>query len=157
MQSKSSAKKFIVQNNYIKLWKKHEQCPLPYADDNSRTYDQYKFLKTPDMTIGVCVRDDCCILSDSSICCVKNILQYKNNYFIVVKKFLQVADFNNIGISSSLVGIYKCSELAHGYDIIPLKNIKAKCFRMPYFTCLSSNEVMRDEIVKDEFVVAVMQ
>lgn len=137
------------------MWKKHEQGPLPYANDNSRMYDQYKFLKTPDMTIGISLRDDCCILSDSNICCVKNILQYENNYFIVVKKFLQVVDFNNIGINSS-VSIYKCSELAHDYDIISLKNIKAKCFRMSYFNCLSTNEAMRDEIIKDEFIVAVM-
>lgn len=150
-------KRTIEQHNYIKVWKKHEQSPLPYADNNFRMYNQYKFLKTPDMTIGVCVRDNCCILSDLSICCVKNILQYENNYFIVVKKFLQVADFYSINISSSSVGIYKCSELAHDYDIIPLENIKAKCFKMPYWTCLSSNEVMQDKMVKHEFVVAVMQ
>lgn len=109
------------------------------------------------MTIGVCVRDDCCILFDLSICCVKNILHYNNDYFIVVKKFLQVVDFFNIGISSSLVGIYKCSELAYNYDIILLKDIKAKCFRMPHFTCLPSNELIEDKIVQDEFIVAVMQ
>lgn len=153
-------KNSIVQGNYIKVWKKHEEGPLPYADNNSRTYNQYKFIKNQDMTIGVCVRDDCCILSDSSICCVQNILQYKNNYFIVVQKFLQVTDFYSIGITSSSVGIYKCFELAHDYNIIPLENIKAKCFRMPYWTCVSnkvSDEVMSDKIVEDKFVVAVMQ
>ncbi|XP_039308484.1 uncharacterized protein LOC105207192 isoform X1 [Solenopsis invicta] len=149
-------KKFIVQNNCIKVWKKHEEGPLPFADADSRIYDQYKFLKTPDMTIGVCARDDCCILSDSSICCVKNILHYENDYFIVVKKFQQVVDFFNIGIGSSCVGIYKCSELAYNYDIILLQDVKAKCFRMPYFTCLPSNELMHDKVVQDEFIVAVM-
>lgn len=52
VQNKSRAKKSIVQNNYIKVWKKHEQGPLPYADDNSRTYNTY-FLNSG--------YDNCCL------------------------------------------------------------------------------------------------
>lgn len=57
-------------------------------------------------------RDNCCILHNDSICIVVNIFMTNDLYYLVVKKYLQVYDFYNIGISSSALDIYKCSELS---------------------------------------------
>lgn len=115
----------------VKVWKKHEQGPL-LNDIAFKTIYQFKFLQTSHITIDCCLRDNYFILSDSTTCCAQNILHTGNNYYIIVKKFLQVEDFYSIVIGLSLVGIYMCSELSNNYNIVPLESIRLKCFRMPY-------------------------
>lgn len=62
---------------------------------------------------SVDMRDNCCLLRDGSVCIIFDIVMDNNSYFLVVKKFLEIGDFYNIGISSSSVQIYKCSMLGH--------------------------------------------
>lgn len=48
-----------------------------------------------------------------------------------VKKIKNTSSFLNIGISSSEIGFFKFSNLAHEIHFVSLEEVKCKCFRMP--------------------------
>lgn len=76
------------------------------------------------------------MIKTGDICNVLNILHISPNKFVfIVKKFLTVSNFYDIpyGISSSFVGIYKCSALSSTMMIADLSDIFAKCYKMPYW------------------------
>lgn len=95
--------------------------------------------------LSVDTRDNCCLLRDGSVCIVLDIIMDNNSYFLVVKKFLEIGDFYNIGISSSSVQVYKCSMLGHETFRIHLEEVCAKCYKMPFWTCTSMEDSSSDE------------
>jgi len=71
-------------------------------------------------------RNKCCILHDSSIYIMLKVLKEENSYSIVIKKFKIVSNFYDVGVPSSLLGVYQCSSLDVNFHIVSIDAIKAK-------------------------------
>lgn len=77
------------------------------------------------------MRDNCCLLHDGSICIILDIVMDNNLYLLIVKKFLEIEDFYDVGILASALQVYKCSTLSSEVFRIYLDEVRA-CYR----TCL---------------------
>lgn len=103
----------------IKVYRRHNEGPLPLG---LSVYGfQYKKLQTRSIFINVdSLGNRCCILCDSSVCIVHNILKIDNSYNLVIKKFEIVEDFYDIGILSSSIGIFKCFAMCNNFSVISI-------------------------------------
>ena len=87
------------------------------------------------------MRDNTCMLEDSSVCIVKNIYKINENLiYILVNRFRLVEDAFNIGIPSSAVGTYKCSLLSSESELIEHNYVIKKCYRMPFWRNSDDND-----------------
>lgn len=104
---------------------------MPYTKDtNSRRYQKIKF---NNILLSIRNRDNCCILNDGSICIITDIFNDDCSYYLSVKKFLQVANLYDVGISSSDLQVYTCAALADEVSHIDVHKVCAKGYRMPYW------------------------
>lgn len=101
---------------------------------------QYRKITFNGISLGVDMRDSCCLLHDGSVCIVFEIVKNNNLYVLEVKKFLQIDDFYDIGILSSVLQVYKCSMLSNEIFRIHLQNIRAKCYKMPLWNSTHDND-----------------
>lgn len=108
--------------------------------------------------LSIDTRDNCCILYDGSICIVTEIAIDNNIYRLTVKKFLNVSDFYDVGMVSSCFQFYKCATLNSDRFYVSLNQIRAKCYRMPFWDCLSMNDSDSDEDdhLEMQYIVAVI-
>jgi len=115
-----------VTDDKIKFFGKHNEGPLPLK--LLVDISQYKKLQNKYIYINVdSLSDRCCVLRDSSVCIIHNILEKENLSYFVIKKFEIVEDFYDVGISSSLIDVFKCSALCNNFNIISINEVKAKC------------------------------
>lgn len=147
-------------NKYIKVFERHATGPLPTGALNC--YMQYKKIRGKNMFLGLSLQDSCCILNDSSICVIKNILQSEHSYYLVVQKYSIVENLYEIGVSSSFVATFKCSLLSPNLSIISFNEVTAKCYRMPYWqpnNCDSSDSSDGMELDSpriEEYIVSII-
>ena len=85
--------------------------------------------------------NNCVVSKDDEIFIVSNILEKNGHVFLVVQKFQTVLDFYNVGVMSSSLGIWKCSNLSLEIKIVNINCIRAKCFRMPFWDARYANAV----------------
>jgi len=70
-------------------------------------------------------------------------------------------DLYDVGISSSSLGIYKCSALSNNFCTIYITDIQSKCYMMPYWKIDddkdsdSNNDLDDDQPVADKYIVSV--
>lgn len=104
------------------------------------------------------MRDNCCILLDGSICIVINIVENNNSYNLIVKRFLEVDNFYNIGMESSAFQIYKCGNISRECITINYNEVNAKCYRMPLWEnrSLDDSNSDEDEMESSKYIVAAM-
>ncbi|XP_066589825.1 uncharacterized protein [Prorops nasuta] len=103
-----------------------------YRNTNNRA--GYSKILFNNLLLTTEIRDNCCLLRDNSICVIVDIVINENLYLLQVKKFIELEPFYDIGIKSSDIGIYKCSSLHSEIVSVPLSNVVAKCYRMPFFS-----------------------
>lgn len=60
--------------------------------------------------------------------------------------------FYDVGLPSSSVGVFLCSELSSKNYFIPFKMIRSKCFRMPFWKASynSMSKMFNTEIKNDD-------
>ncbi|XP_011867765.1 PREDICTED: uncharacterized protein LOC105561956 isoform X1 [Vollenhovia emeryi] len=128
----------------IKVSVLHDNGPI--LPELGFVYMQYRKMQMKNMFIGIDFDGDkCCILNDSSICVVYNILKTQYNmYYFIIKKFKTVNAFYDIGILSTCLGIYKCSNLYSKYEVISIDDVKQKCYLMPYWSREESELLVSD-------------
>lgn len=158
-QEKFSIDTNSIDMNTIKLFGRHTEGPLPLGF-LVRGF-QYKKLNTKSMFISVdFLSDRCCILRDSSICIVHNIFEMDNSHYLVVKKFELVEDFYDVGIPSSLIGIFKCSVLCNEFNVVSINDVKSKCYLMPCWTVhddeSSEFSIIESELIAGKYIVLVL-
>lgn len=126
----------LPQNNELRPSQIHVTGPLPQNWEYPH-FVQYKLLSTSQFTLGINVRDNCCILADSSICIIRNVLVSTHDnvsrYYLVVQKFDTAESWFNAGLDSSRIGSFKCRNLNPNLMVIELNNVSGKCYRMPYW------------------------
>lgn len=117
----------------ITFFEKHNKDLLP-LELSVHTF-QYKKLRSKSIFINVdSLSDRCCVLRDSSICIIHNIVQVGNSHYLIIKKFEIVEDFYDVGIPSLLIGMFKCSLLNNNFSVVLIHEVKAKCYLMPCWT-----------------------
>ncbi|XP_067204123.1 uncharacterized protein [Linepithema humile] len=141
---------------------RHSEGPLPVGM-SPRHCQQYTKIQTENMFFNVTsLGNNCCVLKGCTICVIENILEINETYHFVVKKFAIMEDLYDVGISSSLLGIYKCSALSNDLCTIPITDVQSKCYIMPYWKVIddngsdSSTDLDADQPVADEYVVSVL-
>lgn len=107
---------------------------------------QYRKIMFSEMLFSLETRDNCCILHDRSVCIVTNILVADNSYHLIMRKFLKVNDFYDVGILSSAVDIFICSSLSNDIFSVSLDQVRTKCYRMPFW----NRSIIVDESSGDE-------
>ncbi|XP_076674371.1 uncharacterized protein LOC143372216 [Andrena cerasifolii] len=99
--------------------------------NNDPACSQYRKIEFNSISLGINVRDNCCISVDGSIYLIFNInMDSDNSYRLGIKQFLGVDDFYDIGIISSALGVYKCATWSQDILYISPDQVRAKCFRM---------------------------
>ncbi|XP_043269840.1 uncharacterized protein [Venturia canescens] len=143
------------RNDNFKLMHEHTKGPVP-TTATGRIAKQYHRIKCPEFTLRTKCNDSCCILRDSTICIIYNVLKIGQEIKLVVKKFNAVEDFFNIAMPSSLVGYYKCSRLQEQYSLIRLNDVRDKGFLMPIWLPLQFDERRMERIENETYAVATI-
>jgi len=149
-----------VADNKIKFFGKHNKGPL--LSEFSIGISQYKKLKNKCIYINVdSLSDRCCILRDSSVCIIHNILEKENSHYFVITKFGIIEDFYDVGISSSLIGVLKCSALCNNFNIVSINEVKAKCYLTPCWTvndgeASDSSTIETDEPIAGTYIASIL-
>lgn len=99
--------KFLTQNHVVKVYKKHMNGPLLHSMSNCI---QYKRIVGFHLDLSQKKKDNCIILHNGKICIIDNIILFNNSYFVLVRYFQTIENFFDVGIKSSEIGVYKCSE-----------------------------------------------
>lgn len=123
----------------------HSFIHTSIVQNKDTNYRQCRKIKFNNISFNTDVRDNCCILHDGSICIIFSIVPHNNSYTLGVKRFLEVHDFYDIGILSSNVQVYKCAMLSNDIFYISLHEVNTKCYRMPFWNCISTNDGNSDE------------
>jgi len=122
----------IIIDSSIHVSIQHHAGPLPC---NFANFSQYRKITFNGILLSLDNRDNCCMLHDGSICIVLNILMSNSSYYLIMKKFLSICDFYDIGISSSKCHVFKCSTLNDNIFSVRINEIHTKCYKMPFWDC----------------------
>lgn len=87
---------------------------------------------------------------------VQNIVLIDNTYRLGVKRFLQVHDFCDIGMTSSNVRMYKCTVLCNDIFYIDTDEVLRKCSRTPFWNCSTDDEDKDLSDTSAQYIVAVL-
>lgn len=95
---------------------------------------QFEKVKLKNFTISRTGSDNCVQLNDDSICVIDNIAYSKDNSELVIigRKFMVRENVFRKPYESSIVGIFKVSNLEGERQVWYLKEIKHKALRIPF-------------------------
>ncbi|XP_066589579.1 uncharacterized protein [Prorops nasuta] len=118
-------------------------------------------VKWPNFILSCGIRDNCCILLDGSICIIVKIVKIDETYNLLIRKFLNVSQFYDVGIPSVLLDVYKCQGLSADAVSISLNQVRGKCYKMPLatdtiFSNFSSSDEDENEVDDLQYIVALM-
>lgn len=109
--------------------------------NNDINCHQFHKIQFNEISLSIETRDNCCILNDGSICIVFSIIMNDNSYRLGVKRFLQIQNFYDIGMLSSVLQIYKCSTLSNEIFYTNLDEVLAKCYRLSLWNSISTENI----------------
>jgi hypothetical protein len=69
----------------------------------------------------------------------------ENLYYLAVKKFLDVKNFHDVGVKSSVLHIFNCSSLSNNISFDHINEVHKQCFKMPFWNCISTNSSSDEE------------
>lgn len=76
-------------------------------------------------------KDSCFISITDEIIIIEDIVSSENSVFLVRRLFQKINDFYTYPLPSSILGIVFVSEINENLKILPISEIKAKCWLMP--------------------------
>ncbi|XP_070516696.1 uncharacterized protein [Cardiocondyla obscurior] len=119
---------------------------------------RYRRINFNNISLGIDTRNKCCILYDDSICIIKDISMRNNSYKLTVQQYLDVEDFYDVGLKSSVFQFYKCTNLSNQTFNVSLNDIRAKCYRMPFWsrTSMDDSDTEENDRSPTIFIVAVI-
>ncbi|KAL7293236.1 hypothetical protein TKK_0013376 [Trichogramma kaykai] len=152
-ESHRNIRKLPESVDLIKVKGEHYSRPLvelPTIQD----YRQFSSLEYKSMTLNLKNSDNTVLIDDNQVAIIKNIIQFKNqDCTLLVNRFHSVEGLYTLGdFDSSCVGMFKVNSLSKDFDLVPIESIKAKCFRMPFWSDKSSSLLPEN----GQFVVATL-
>ena len=142
----------LDNDTHICLTLPHAEGPLPGCM-NDENCQQFHKLKVGAVTFATTLRDNCCILKNSQVCLIKNIVKVQDNIFLIVQKFRGIRSVYDVELSSDFVGVYHCSRLSQQVVEVNLIEVKSKCYRMPVWSDVEGEE---ERVVNDEWLCATL-
>ncbi|CAH0552611.1 unnamed protein product [Brassicogethes aeneus] len=136
----------LTKATFIELKSRHSAGPVP---ESFNEYCQYKTLITQSYHFDCTKRNRCCILNDSTICLIYNILVKNSEYLLVVKTFKNICDFFDVGFPSSSFGVYLCGDITEDLSVISFTSVVGKCFLMPILDNNSRDSESEDSEADD--------
>lgn len=136
---------YFVDKREVKFYGVHSEGPLAGLEPRV----QFQKYQNADFILSRDKRDNCILLKDGSLCLVQNIVQVEEEHVLVVQKFVNRADFFDTGRGSMDFEVFLCSSLSENY-VVPISDVKKKCFRTPVFDCREGHET---ESLDDVWVV----
>lgn len=127
---------------------KHVDGPL-CGDFNNDNCEQFQIVKIDETILSKFLKDCCCILRNSEICIIMNIIRVHGNVTLIVKQFLEKDSLYNVGYSSEAVGVYLCRRLPNTLFAVPLLELDKKCYLMPKWSSVEGQEEL---VVANEFI-----
>lgn len=106
----------------------HTEGPVP-AEFSSNCM-QYRSIESDALYFSIAKCNNCCMLRDSSICIVINIVIENSVHFLVIRKFSKIESFYDVGSSSEFCEFFKCSLISAESSFIPLSEVYKKCYLM---------------------------
>lgn len=113
----------------------HDNGPLLYNSQDP----QFSTMTFKNLKLSNQAPNNCCGLSDGTVIIVENFSQYKHskNIMVIGKKFECIFDLYDKPCKSSLIGIYKVSNLSLTMKDWPVEQISVKYMKLP---CIESDE-----------------
>lgn len=100
----------------------------------------FRCLSIGNVKLKIGHKDSCFRTSEGNIYVLINIVRRGNSVLIIGNKFHQVEDYYTYPLASSILGILKVSNLDDVRHVIPVENVKSKCWLMPdglqFFLCI---------------------
>ncbi|KAL7289988.1 hypothetical protein TKK_0015720 [Trichogramma kaykai] len=120
----------------------------------NRRQESHRNIQYKSMTLNLKNSDNTVLIDDNQVAIIKNIIQFKNqDCALLVNRFHSVEGLYTLGdFDSSCVGMFKVNSLSKDFDLVPIESIKAKCFRMPFWSDKSSSLLPEN----GQFVVATL-
>lgn len=125
--------------NVLKAWGDHEKGPIP-SNLQSNELVQFSKTKQNSLTLSNDQPNNCCVLTDGSVCIINNKLLYQNSYYLVVQAYNQKEVAYDCGINLENVCYYVCSDLSTNLKTISIHEVKQKGYRKPYFNNTSLHD-----------------
>lgn len=96
--------------NLTQLLRTHKKGPLIIIDDLVGSLVQYSVLKNSKFLLSVFKSDNCCMLNNLSICIIFNIVLWKNETFLIIRKFELIQPWFEVckNFDSQAFGSYRC-------------------------------------------------
>lgn len=139
-------------NIHLRLTQKHSDGPL-LGDIPAHLCRQYQKLEVGGITFSTSVRDSCCMLPDSTICIINNIIEMQGNILFIVRKFRSATAIYEVGITSKSVGVYHCTRLSARLEAVSLNQVSKKCYWMPRW---SDEEGVKENVVDNEWTCVAL-
>lgn len=139
-------------NVVIRPSQSHIEGPLPnYINPN--ICQQFHKLQVGKITLATSLRDSCCVLQDSSICLIKNIVKVREDILLIVQAFRRTSELYNVGVSSEVVGVYRCTNLSPRLQAVHLHKLKRKSYRMPEWSDVDGEE---EQILENQWICVTL-
>lgn len=127
------------ENSYVRISaskKSSNRCLQPHTEgpvsaEFSSNCIQYRSIENDALYLCIAKRNNCCMLRDSSICIVANIVIENSVHFLVIRKLSKIESFYDVGLSSELFEIFKCSLISTECSLVRLSEVYKKCYLMP--------------------------
>ncbi|XP_066584896.1 uncharacterized protein [Prorops nasuta] len=122
-----------IENNVSRKYVAYPSKPRYIRRSGRNKRPTYSKISFKNFLISIETRNNSCILHDGSICIINNIELHAASSVLLVKKFLQIEIFYDVGLPSTDFYVYKCSKLQEDVVSVKLDSVLSKCFRMPLF------------------------
>lgn len=139
----------IVQ---IRLSLEHADGPIP-EDIPANLCRQFQKLQIGKLVFANNVRDCCCMFLDKRIGLIKNIIQIEEEISIIFEEFQRKTEIYNVGLMSDKVDVYLCSNLSNTLEVLPLRDVKAKCYRTPNWSTVEGEE---ERVIDNEWICSAL-
>lgn len=128
-----------VRDRQIRASLSHTEGPVP-ENIPLNICEQFQKLEIGELTFATNLRDSCCILRDTRIGIVRNILKVGEEIFFIFEAFQRKESLYHIGVTSDVFGVHHCLDLSNVVEAVTLNNVKGKCYRMPYWSHVEGQE-----------------
>lgn len=126
-------------NIVLRLSQPHANGILP-EDIPVNFCRQYLKLQVGAFTFATKLRDNCCVLQNSKICIIRNIIEMEGEILFIVQYFRTTTDVYNTAIPSHDVGVWHCSDLSERVEAVNLHNVRNKMYRIPQWSDVEGEE-----------------
>ncbi|XP_029162066.1 uncharacterized protein LOC114933620 isoform X1 [Nylanderia fulva] len=119
----------------IKLKAKEKIIHLSHRHEDAEEQlpgTHFRCLSIDSMVLRIDIKNCCFCTTDGNVYILRNIVKQERRVMLVCNKFQDIGDFYTYPFPSSRLGIVRVSQIDDERFIVPLHDVHAKCWLMPY-------------------------